>query len=78
MKPAATLALLMLSGCGAAGQLQPKPGQELPIAAYGAKSTPTAADLLTAANQARPERSDELLKKSEERRGDDFTLPPPN
>lgn len=78
MKRALALAaLIMLAGCGAAGKLQPAPGKELPVAPYGAKATPTATDLLTPTNQARPQRSDELLKKSEERRGDDFSPPPP-
>ena len=71
-------AALLLAGCGSAGKLEPGTGQELPVKPYGATVTPTASELLTPTNQARPERSDELLKKSETRRGDDFTLPPPN
>ena len=71
-------AVLLLAGCGAASHLKPADGQSLPVAPYGAKATPTPTQLLTPTNQARPERSDELLKKSEERRGDDFDVPPPN
>ena len=41
-----------------------------------ARATPTAADLLTATPQQRPERSTELLRQSEERRSDEFDLPP--
>jgi hypothetical protein len=69
---------LLLSGCGASSALKPAAGQPLPVAPYGAKATPTPTQLLTPSNQARPERSDELLKNSQERRGDEFDLPPPN
>ena len=71
-------ALLVLSGCGASSALKPAAGQPLPVVPYGAKATPTPTQLLTPSNQARPERSDELLKNSQERRGDEFDLPPPN
>jgi hypothetical protein len=50
----------------------------LPVAPYGATATPTPADLIKPSDQARPERSDEVLKNSQQRRGDDFDLPPPN
>ena len=70
--------LMLLGGCGAATNLKPAKGEALPVAPYGAKSTPTPAALLKPSNQARPERSDELLKNSQERRGDEFSLPPPN
>jgi len=69
---------LLLSGCGAATALKPAEGKALPMPPYGAKATPTPKELLTPSNQARPERSDELLKQSQERRGDEFDLPPPN
>ena len=70
--------ILLLGGCGAAANLKPAKGDALPVAPYGAKTPPTPADLLKTSDQARPERSDELLKTSQERRGDDFNLPPPN
>lgn len=73
----ALAALVLLSGCGAAGKLQPAPGKELPVAPYGAKVVPTATELTTPTNQARPQRSDELLRNSEERRSDEFSPPPP-
>lgn len=66
---------LALAGCGASG-LKPAPGEKLPVAPYGARATPTPAQLLTPSNQARPDRSDELLTQSQERRSDDFDLPP--
>lgn len=77
MRAAAILIPLALSGCGAAAGLKPAPGKVLPVAPYGATAVPTPAQLLTPADQARPARSDELLKSSEERRRDDFDLPPP-
>ena len=71
-------AALVLSGCGASKGLAPPKGQALPPAPYGATAKPTATELLKPSNQARPERSDELLKSSEDRRSDEFDLPPPN
>jgi hypothetical protein len=75
MKLAILLATLALGGCGAAG-LTPAPGEKLPVAPYGAKATPTPAQLLTPNNQARPDRSEELLTQSQDRRSDEFSLPP--
>ena len=74
----AVLSALALSGCGAAAGLQPPAGKALPVAPYGATATPTPKQLLTPSPQARPQRSDELLKSSEERRSDEFDLPPPD
>lgn len=71
-------AVLPLGGCGAAAGIKPADGQALPVAPYGAKAIPTPAELLKPSNQARPERSDDLLSNSERRRGDEFDLPPPN
>ena len=71
-------AVLLLASCGAATNLKPATGESLPVAPYGATATPTPADLLKPSNQARPARSDELLKTSQQRRGDEFNLPPPN
>ena len=68
--------VLALVGCGSAGQLKPAKGELLPVAPYGARATPTPAQLLTPTTQQRPTRSDELLKNSTERRSDDFDLPP--
>lgn len=67
---------LLLAGCGAARGLKPAEGEQLPPAPYGAAATPTPKDLLTPDTQARPGRSDELLRNSEQRRSDDFDLPP--
>ena len=79
MKRLVTIALVLaLCGCGAARDLKPLAGKSLPVAPYGATATPTPTQLLTASSQARPNRSDELLKSSEERQGNEFDLPPAN
>ncbi|MBX9795338.1 hypothetical protein [Sphingomonas sp.] len=68
--------MLALAACGQNNGLKPQAGQSLPRAPYGATQSPTAAELMRPSPQARPQRSDELLRKSEERRGDEFDLPP--
>lgn len=67
-----------LAACGAADGIRPVANQPLPVAPYGAPATPTPEQLLTPTNQQRPQRSDELLRRSDERRSDEFDLPPPN
>lgn len=77
MKAVIGLALaLLLAACGSMSGLKPADGKSLPVAPYGARATPSATQLLTPSNQARPARSDELLTNSEERRSDEFDLPP--
>jgi hypothetical protein len=78
MKRYLWLATLALGGCGSVGSLEPAKGQPLPVAPYGAKATPTPKQLITPTPQQRPQRSDELLRQSDERRSDEFDLPPPN
>ena len=76
MKKSIAILALLLAGCGASRGLTPAEGERLPPAPYGANATPTPNDLLTPQAQARPGRSDELLRNSEERRSDEFDLPP--
>ncbi|MFN3433031.1 MAG: hypothetical protein ACK4ZY_01420 [Sphingomonas sp.] len=76
MKRLIPVVALMLAGCGAAKPLQPAPGASLPPAPYGATATPTPTQLLTPTTQQRPQRSDELLRNSDQRRSDAFDLPP--
>lgn len=71
-----TVAALMLSGCGAQVALSPEPGGALPVKPAMAAKVPTADQLITADTQARPERSDEQLRRSEKRQDDKFDLPP--
>ena len=67
---------LILAGCGSAVGLKPPPGGALPVAPYGAATQRTAPELVRPTPQQRPQRSDELLRNSEERRANEFDLPP--
>lgn len=69
--------LALVAGCGAKADLKPPVGEAPPPIPVGAKKQPTTEELTTPDAQARPERSDELLKRSEQRSVDDFDLPPP-
>jgi hypothetical protein len=69
-------ACLAAGACGQQAELKPAPGQALPVKPLLARVTPTAEDLLTPPPNARPERVDELIKRSEPRRPDRFDLPP--
>ena len=70
------IAALLLAGCGARKPLEPPAGQALPVKPFGATKTPTSDDLLKPAIQTRPARSDDLLQSSEQRRSDEYDLPP--
>lgn len=69
-------ALLLLAGCGGREPLKPAPGQSMPVAPAMAAAAPTTEELLTPTQNARPERVDEPLRRSEEREDDRFDLPP--
>lgn len=69
--------LVLLGGCGRVAELRPAPGESLPVKPLMARATPTANDLLTAPTYARPDRVDELVKRSQPRQADPFDLPPP-
>lgn len=69
--------ILALSGCGRMGDLRPPEGQSLPVRPALASATPDAGDLLEPPPYARPERVDELVKRSTARAPDRFDLPPP-
>ena len=68
----------MAGSCGQMAPLHPPPGQALPVKPLLANATPTAEELLTPPTYARPERIDELVKRSEPRKPDRFDLPPPD
>jgi predicted small lipoprotein YifL len=81
MKPVrmvAMVALVAVAGCGKVAPLEPPPGQSLPVKPAMASVTPDAEQLLTPPSYARPERIDELMKRSQPRRADRFDLPPPS
>jgi hypothetical protein len=73
-----TAGTLVIGACGQMAELQPAPGQRLPVKPLLASSTPTAEQLLTPPTNARPARVDELIKRSEPRKPDRFDLPPPD
>jgi uncharacterized lipoprotein YmbA len=77
MRVALIMVALLLSACGSKTALTPKAGQSLPIKPQTASAVPTPEQLLTPDSQARPKRSDEQLRRSQERRDDKFDLPPP-
>ena len=70
-------ATALLGSCGSKQDLKPVAGQPAPVVPVGATRAPTTEELTTPDAQARPARSDELLKRSEQRETDDFDLPPP-
>ncbi len=76
MKRLILLTALALGACGSATGLKPREGVALPVRPYGAAMTPTPQQLITPTPQQRPARTDELLRSSEERRSDEFDLPP--
>ena len=51
-------------------------GQAPPAKAYGQTEVPSSEALVLASEQARPGRSDELMRRSERRTDDPFDLPP--
>lgn len=73
---AALIAASLLTACGQRTDLEPKPGQSLPPAPYGAEVQPDAEELLKTDTLAAPERSVELRRRSEDREDDPFDLPP--
>lgn len=70
------LALPGLAACGDVQTLQPAAGASYPPAAYGAERQASAEELIEPSAQARPERSVEVIRRSEERAEDPFDLPP--
>ena len=70
--------VVLLAGCGQAADLQPRAGQQLPVAPHGRDDADrkNAAELLAPRVQDAPARSDELRARSEERQDDPFDLPP--
>jgi hypothetical protein len=78
MKRIVLLGFCCVAACGQQADLKPAPGHALPVKPLLAKTTPTADQLLNPPVNARPERVDELIKRSEPRRPDRFDLPPPD
>jgi hypothetical protein len=68
--------LLALAACGGKKELTPAVGESLPPKPAAEPTPLTPTQMMTPSIQARPQRSDELLKQSQERRDDRFDLPP--
>ncbi len=73
----ALIMITLLAGCGGRVNLKPKAGTTMPMKAEAAPAPPTVDEMIAPGTQAQPKRSDEQLKRSEERRDDKFDLPPP-
>ena len=67
-----------IASCGRIGELQPAPGQSLPVKPKMARATPGPEELLTPPPYARPERIDEIQSRNRPRETDRFDLPPPD
>jgi hypothetical protein len=79
MKKLVIVALMLaLTACGGRQKLTPTEGKSLPPKPAFATATPTPDQLMAPDSQARPTRSDELLKRSQERADDRFDQPPRN
>ncbi len=77
MKRVALLMLLAVAACGKIGPLQPVTPDRAPPRPNDALVPPTSEQQLKRGPQAEPDRIDDPLRKSEERKGDRFDLPPP-
>jgi hypothetical protein len=81
MKPSRLILLataLALAACGRVADLKPEAGHPPPAKPMMARTTPTVNELLTPPTYARPDRVDELVKRSQPRAADPFDLPPPS
>lgn len=67
---------IALAGCGLKKDLAYPAGTPGPAVPAGTSRAPTPTELTTPSAQARPQRSDEVLRRSEERQDDPFDLPP--
>lgn len=67
----------LAAGCGLREPLQPVEGRPAPPAPAAMDRPLTTDEMLTPPVITRPERVDELLRRSEERADDRFDLPPP-
>lgn len=67
---------LLLAACGSREDLRPAPGQKAPLKPALAARAPTTDELLAPPPIAKPERQDDGLSRSQERKDDPFDLPP--
>ncbi len=76
MKRAVPALALLAAACGQVEPLQPPAGQGLPPSPAQAARAPTTDEMLTPPPIARPTRTEDTLRRSEEREDDRFDLPP--
>lgn len=69
-------AVMALTACGKMGDLEPRAGKTMPPLAYGQNDKQSAERLMEPSSQARPTRSDELVRKSTAREDDPFDFAP--
>lgn len=74
---ATVAALLLLAACGRQGVLEPRPGAGVAPLPINTTTAPTTDQLLAIPPQAAPDRVDDPVRNSNERREDRFNLPPP-
>lgn len=79
-KPFAVLTMLALgaalAACGSKKPLARPAGDPVPAKPATAETAPDSDALVTPDSQARPDRNDEVLKRSQRRQDDRFDLPP--
>jgi hypothetical protein len=76
-QPATLFFCTLLAACGNKVDLKPRAGAPPPMVAAGSTKAETPKQQTTPDAEANPARSDELLRRSEERPTDEFDLPPP-
>ena len=76
MRSAVFALFLLAAGCGKVEPLRPAAGEGLPPKPAEAARAPTTDELLTPPPIARPTRTEDTLRRSEEREDDRFDLPP--
>ena len=67
---------LLLAGCGSRTALKPLPGMTAIPKAANAQAAETPEKMMTPSTQAQPERTVDLLTRSQERGDDPFDKPP--
>lgn len=76
MRKAAFPLLLLAAACGKVEPLRPAAREAAPPAPAASARAPTTDEMLTPPTIARPTRTEDTLRRSEEREDDRFDLPP--
>ncbi len=76
MRSAVFALLPLVAACGKVEPLKPAAGEALPPKPASSARAPTTDELLTPPPIARPTRTEDTLRRSEEREDDRFDLPP--